>query len=152
VVHRDVKPHNIMVGVYGLGATLYHLLTGRPPLKGGLRDVVNRVRKGDFPRPRSVRRDIPRPLEAVCLKAMALAPEDRYLSASDLANDLERWLADEPVSAWREPLHVRALRWMKQHRAAVIAVSSAVLLTTLALGGCVLLYCLEHIPVGWSHG
>jgi serine/threonine protein kinase len=136
--------------VYGLGATLYHLLTGRPPFEGGPREVVDRVRSGDFPTPRSVRHDIPRPLEAVCLKAMARSPEDRYPSASALADDLERWLADEPVSAWCEPLGVRALRWIKRHRTPVIAASSAVLLTALVFGGCVLLYCLDHMHVMWS--
>jgi serine/threonine protein kinase len=131
--------------VYGLGATLYHLLTGRPPFEGGMREVVDRVRRGDFPKPRAVRREIPRPLEAVCLKAMARAPEDRYPSASALADDLEKWLADEPVSAWREPLGVRALRWIKRHRTLVLAALSALLLTTLVLGGCVLFYCLDHM-------
>jgi serine/threonine-protein kinase len=138
--------------VYGLGATLYHLLTGRPPFEGGLREVVDRVRSGDFPTPRSVRHDIPRPLEAVCLKAMARSPEDRYPSVNALADDLERWLADEPVSAWREPLRVRALRWIKRHRTPVIAALSAVLLTALVFGGCVVLYCLEHMHITWFIG
>ncbi len=136
--------------VYGLGATLYHLLTGRAPFDGDIREVVDKVRRGDFPRPRSVRRDIPRSLEAVCLKAMALLPEDRYSSAGALADDLERWLADEPVLAWREPLWVRAWRWVKRHRTPVIAASSAVVLTALVFGGCVLLYCFEHVHVTWS--
>ena len=47
---------------------------------------------------------VPRPLDAICRKAMALRPDDRYASALDLAADVERWLADEPVSAEREPL------------------------------------------------
>ena len=54
-------------------------------------------------RPGRRRPEIPRPLEAICLKAMALTPEDRYNSAVDLAGDLEDWMAGEPVSAWREP-------------------------------------------------
>jgi serine/threonine-protein kinase len=138
--------------VYGLGATLYQILTGRPPFEGNLRDVVGRVKRGDFPRPRSVRRDIPRPLEAICLKAMALAPDDRYPSASALAADIENWLADEPVSAWREPFSIRALRWIKRHRTPVIAIASAVFLTAVVFGGCVLLYCLEHMHMTWHAG
>ena len=47
---------------------------------------------------------MPRALEAICLKAMATRPEDRYATALELAADVKRWLADEPVTAWREPL------------------------------------------------
>ncbi len=68
---------------------------------------------------------MPRPLEAICLKAMALEPEDRYAIARALADDLERWLADEPVSAWREPLSVRARRWARRHRTAVTGAAAA---------------------------
>ena len=55
-------------------------------------------------RPAQLDPSIDRALEAVCLKAMALKPEDRYASCQALAEDVERWMADEPVSAWREPL------------------------------------------------
>jgi serine/threonine protein kinase len=67
--------------VYGLGATRYCLLTGRPPFEDrDVTTVLQRVVRGDFPSPRQVRRDIPRALEAICLKAMATRPEDRYES------------------------------------------------------------------------
>ena len=91
------------VDVYSLGATLYYLLTGRAPVTGDLDDVLRAVRQGDF---LPARRDptIDPPLEAVCLKAMAHRPEDRYDSPKALSEDLERWMADEPVSAWREPM------------------------------------------------
>jgi eukaryotic-like serine/threonine-protein kinase len=136
--------------VYGLGATLYHLLTGRPPFAGSTPEVLAQVRRGDLPRPRSVRRDISRALEVVCLKAMAARPEDRYATALDLAADIERWQADEPVMAWREPWPVRARRWVKRHRTLVIAAFAAVLLTAMVLGGCVLMYCLDHVHVAWA--
>ena len=55
---------------------------------------------------------------------MALEPGDRYRSAPALADDIERWLADEPVSAWREPWSVRARRWLARHR--TLATSAAV--------------------------
>jgi serine/threonine protein kinase/tetratricopeptide (TPR) repeat protein len=89
--------------VYSLGATLYCLLTGKAPIEEP--DVLLtlvRVQFGEFPPPRQVNRRVPAALEAVCLKAMALRPRDRYASARDLANDLEHWLADEPVVAHRE--------------------------------------------------
>jgi serine/threonine protein kinase len=89
--------------VYSLGATLYHVLAGRAPFEGGGVEVIlQRVRRGDFPRPREANPLVAPPLEAVCLKAMARKPEDRYPSPRALADDLEHWLADEPVSAWQD--------------------------------------------------
>ena len=52
-------------------------------------------------------------LEAVCVKAMALRPADRYASLRQMADDLEHWLAGEPVSAYREPITVRTRRWAR---------------------------------------
>src|SRR5262245_5290169 len=90
--------------VFSLGATLYNLLVGRPPLQGKTYDeVLAKARAGRFRAPRQVRPGVPRALEAICLKAMARRPEDRYASAQELARDVERYLAGEPVSAWREP-------------------------------------------------
>jgi len=129
--------------VYGLGATLYHLLTGRAAFEGGVKEVLDQVRRGEFPTPRSVRGDIPPALEAVCLKAMVLDPEGRYATVGDLAEDVERWLADEPVYAYREPWIVRARRWVRRHRTLVVAATAAVLLTATVLGGCVLMWCLS---------
>jgi Tfp pilus assembly protein PilF len=121
--------------VYSLGATLYCLLTGRAPFKGEDQGAVLRqVQQGDFPRPRQVRPRTPAPLEAVCLKAMALRPEDRYPTPLALAEDIEHWLADEPVSAYREPLPLRARRWARKHRP-LVAGLTALLLTALLLGG-----------------
>ena len=64
------------------------------------------MQKGEFAPPRQLDPSIDRALEAVCLKAMALEPEDRYATPRALADDIERWMADEPVTAWREPLPV----------------------------------------------
>lgn len=112
--------------VYSLGATLFCLLTGRPPFQGEyIGAILARVKLGEFPRPRSLNRRISPALDAICLKAMALRPEDRYASASALANDLERWLADERVSAWSEQWPRRALRWARRHRTMATAVVAA---------------------------
>ena len=87
------------------GATLYCVLTGKPPFQGeDLGEALRRVDVGEFAPPRSVDPAIDPALEAICMTAMANRPEDRYPSCRALADDLERWLADEPVSAWREPL------------------------------------------------
>jgi serine/threonine-protein kinase len=113
--------------VYSLGATLYYLLTGKAPLEGDVADVLRAVQKGEFSPPRSVDSTIDRALEAVCLKAMAMKPDDRYPTAKALAEDIERWMADEPVTAWREPLSRRAHRWGRRNRTAVTAAAVAVL-------------------------
>jgi formylglycine-generating enzyme required for sulfatase activity/tetratricopeptide (TPR) repeat protein/tRNA A-37 threonylcarbamoyl transferase component Bud32 len=121
--------------VYSLGATLYHLLTGRPPFpEHDLAEVLFQVQLGRFPPPRQVERSVTPALEAICLKAMALAPEDRYRTARDLADDVERWLADEPVRAYAEPLALRLARWRRRHPR-VVGGAAALLLTTVAALG-----------------
>jgi WD40 repeat protein/serine/threonine protein kinase len=110
--------------VYSLGATLYHLLTGRPPFAGNAAEVVPQVVEGTFTPPRQVNRAVPAGLEAVCLKAMAREPGGRYPSAKALANDVERWLADEPVLARRESAPQRVARWARRHRPLVLSLAS----------------------------
>jgi serine/threonine-protein kinase len=106
--------------VYSLGATLYCLLTGKPPHEGDdVGELLRRVQGGDFSRPLQLDSSIDRPLEAVCLKAMATNPADRYPSCRAIADDIERWMADEPVTAYHEPLSHRARRWAKRNRTAV---------------------------------
>jgi tetratricopeptide (TPR) repeat protein len=113
--------------VYSLGATLYCLLTGKAPFDGDVGEVLRKVQEGDFTTPRQHDGALDRALEAVCLKAMATRPEVRYATAKALAEDVERWAADEPVSAWREPLARRARRWGRRNRTAVTAGAVAVL-------------------------
>lgn len=120
---------NATSDVYSLGATLYTLLTGKHAFT---QDTIERVMlaviAGNFPRPRVHDPHLPRGLEAICLKAMSLKPDDRYPTAATLAADVERWLADEPVSANTEPLTKRLARWSRQHRTLV----SSLLVGTLA--------------------
>ena len=115
--------------VYSLGTTLYCLLTGHAPFSDSdVGAVLRKVQSGEFPPPREVNKEIPGALEAICLKAMALQPGDRYDSPRSLANDLEHWLADEPVTAWRDTASTRARRWARRHNT-VVAGGLAVLLT-----------------------
>lgn len=121
--------------VYGLGATLYALLTGRAPVGSrDLEEVLGRVARGEIPPPRTIDPTIPRPLEAICLKAMAFRPEDRYPSARALAEDVKRWMDDAPVSACRDPLHVRTARWARRHQRLVTGTAAVVLVGLSALG------------------
>ena len=121
--------------VYSLGATLYALLTGRPPFSSreDLNEVIRQVQRGDFPPPRQIQRSVAPALEAICLKAMALRPEDRYPSPRALTEDLERWLGDEPVWAWPEPWPARLARWGRRHRPLVTGIAALLVTAVVAL-------------------
>jgi serine/threonine-protein kinase len=121
--------------VYSLGATLYCLLTGRPPLGGDdIGEVLHKAQRGEFAPPRQADPTIDKALAAVCLKAMEVKPEDRYASCRALAEDIERWMADEPVAAWREPISQHARRWMQRNRTAMAAAAVALVAGVIGLG------------------
>jgi serine/threonine-protein kinase len=127
--------------VYSLGATLYCLLIGRPPAEGDeIGELLRRVQRGGFPTPRQLDSSIDPALEAVCLRAMATNPEDRYPTCRALAEDIERWMADEAVSAWREPLLRQARRWARRHRPAVTGAAAAVLVGFIGLASAAAVY------------
>jgi serine/threonine-protein kinase len=120
--------------VYSLGATLYCLLTGRPPVTGGdTVSALHQVRCGAFPRPRQLVPAVDPALEAVCLKAVARDPNERYASPRLLADDLEHWLADEPVTARAEPWAAKARRWVGRHRLGVTGSAAALVAVTVSL-------------------
>jgi serine/threonine-protein kinase len=103
--------------VYSLGATLFCLLTGKPPLEGDdIGELLRKTQQGEFPPPRQHDASISAALEAVCLKATARKPEDRYATPRLLADDIERWMADEPVMAFPEHRLARLARWLRRHR------------------------------------
>jgi serine/threonine protein kinase/tetratricopeptide (TPR) repeat protein len=119
--------------VYGLGAILYEILAGRPPFGGGdTRSVLAQIREKPPLRPRLVVAATPPALEAVCLKALAKQRADRYASAAALAREIQQWLADEPVTAYPEPLAAQARRWVKRHR--TLVATAAALLVTAVVG------------------
>ena len=116
--------------VYSLGATLYCLLTGKSAFEGDdIGSVLRKVQKADFRPPRQLAPAVDRALEAVCLKAMDAKPEGRYPSARALAEDVDRWLADEPVSARVERWSESARRWARHHRT-MVATSSCLLIAS----------------------
>lgn len=122
--------------VYSLGATLYQLLTGRPPFQKSedLTSILARVQRGQFPGPRTVAPEVDPALEAICLKAMSVRPADRYSGPDALAADVERWLADEPVTARRESLLVRSRRWVRRHQTLMTSSTAVILVVAVALG------------------
>ncbi len=135
-----VEEVGIPTDIYLLGATLYQILTGRPPHSDeSITKLLKRIAQGELDSPRVVDAAISPPLEAICLKAMATEPADRYGSCALLASDIERWMADEPVSVFRDPPWVRMGRWVRRHRtAAYSGTVAAVLLMIGSIAGSML--------------
>jgi WD40 repeat protein len=103
---------------YSLGATLYELLTLRPPFDGrSTAELVEQIGRDEPISPRRLDTRIPRDLETIILKALSKAPSDRYSDAAALAADLDRFLHFEPVQARRISPFGRALRLMRRHPA-----------------------------------
>ena len=138
--------------VYSLGATLYCLLTGAPPFEGDAVDVLAQCARGEFRPPRAVDPAIDTALEAVCLKAMAAQPDGRYGSCRALAEDVERWMADEPVSALHEPLARKTRRWAKRNRTAVTASVVALVAAVIGLSALAAEQVQSNIALKKAHG
>ena len=117
---------------YGLGAVLYHLLTGCPPFAGGTTyETVRLVLETDPRQPRLLNPKVDRDLSTICLKCLQKDPQRRYASALALAEDLERWLKHEPIQARRTGLFARGKKWVRRKPAiaAVITLSLALIAT-----------------------
>ena len=137
--HNELNLLDEKTDVFNLGATLYHVLSGRAPfgrgradppqdeVAGGAAETKHRSAEhvdqspltGTFPAPREIVPQIDRALEAICLKAMSADRGQRYPNAGQLLVDIEQWLADEPVRAYAEPFTATALRWARRHRTIV---------------------------------
>lgn len=117
--------------VYGLGATLYEILASKAPFKSSCPTIEEDVEIGNLHHP--MKTWVPASLRAICRKSMAVQQGDRYPSAGTLADDIERFLADEPVEAYPDPLQVRLWRFVKRRRAAVAACTALLATTAVAL-------------------
>jgi serine/threonine-protein kinase len=101
--------------VYGLGAILYELLTGRPPFRADtVMETLAQVLEQDPTTPRQLRPGVPPELEAICLKCLEKDPAGRYASAADLAADLERFLRGDGVVAMRAGPWLQLRRWTRR--------------------------------------
>jgi tetratricopeptide (TPR) repeat protein len=124
--------------IYALGLTLYELLTLRPAFGAADRQVLLRRILQDEPiPPRRIDPSLPRDLETIVLKAIAKEPRARYSSARALADDLGRFLEDQPILARRPSLAERAARWSRRHRP-VVATAAIVLMLAVAVGATLL--------------
>lgn len=109
--------------VYSIGAILYELLTGRPPHQGrSAVETVMQVMQDAIEPPRTIDGSIDRDLELICLKCLERLPENRYESASDLAQDLDRWLTGEPISVRPPSVRARAIQWVRRNQTLMYAV------------------------------
>ena len=109
--------------IYALGGILFEILTSRPPVEGTTTaEVFERIKAGNVPRARQLNPTVPRALEAICARALAKDRAKRYSKATDMADDVRRWIADEPVTAYPDPLAARARRWRRRHRTQTRAV------------------------------
>jgi hypothetical protein len=124
--------------VYSLGATLYELLALRPPFDDADRArLLQRIGHDEPPRPRSLESAVPRDLETICLKCLEKDPKRRYGSARELADDLGRFLAGEPIRARPVSVMERVAKWTRR-RPAVAGLSAACLLVALVAFGVVI--------------
>ena len=123
------------VDVYGLGAVLYDLLTGHPPFAGGTTmETVLQVVNKEPRRPSTIKPGTESDLETICLKCLEKNPSARYGSAEALAEDLERWLRQEPILARPVGGWERAAKWTRRHPLAAVLSSITLLAIALSLG------------------
>ncbi|HEY7328103.1 MAG TPA: protein kinase [Gemmataceae bacterium] len=123
--------------VYGLGAVLYELLTGRPPFKGATdSQTLDQVLFQAPVRPGRIRSGVPRDLEIICLKCLEKLPQHRYAGAAELAADLRRFVADEPIQARPPRGTEKLIKWLRRQPWAMACGTVLCLaVLTLLLGG-----------------
>jgi serine/threonine protein kinase/tetratricopeptide (TPR) repeat protein len=118
--------------VYGLGAVLYHLLTGQPPFAGGTTyETIKLLLETEPKQPRQLNSKINRDLSTICLKCLEKDPKRRYSSALALAKDLEHWLKHEPIQAKPSGLLTHGRKWVRRNPSTTLLVT---MLFALAIG------------------
>ena len=131
---KDVGPP---ADIYALGAVLYSLLTGRPAFMGTTSiETIVQLREEEPVSPSRLQKSVPRDLETICMKCLEKSPEKRYADAGELAEDLRRFAAGEPIQARPVSRPERVWRWCLRNRPLAIAGGIAVMLaTSLMIGG-----------------
>jgi tetratricopeptide (TPR) repeat protein len=128
-ITRARKDVTAVADIHGLGAILYHMLTGRPPHQGAtILETIDLVQRHDPIPPRRLNPKIPADLETICLKCLEKQPDRRYAAAELLAEDLSRWQAGRTISARPASAPEKLWRWCRR-RPVVAAMASALTLT-----------------------
>src|SRR5262249_28907463 len=120
---------------YSLGVVLYQMLTGELPFRGTTRMLLHQVLHDEPRPPRKLNDRIPRDLETICLKAMAKERHRRYATAGEFAEDLQRFLAGQPILARPVGALERAIKRAKQRPAVTGLTALVVLVAALGMGG-----------------
>lgn len=127
--HGRTEEQSPRSDIFCIGGILYAILTGKAPFEKTAQ-FSSEERAADFHliEPVEINKSVDPALQKICMKALMFHQRDRYQTAGDMADDLKRWLADEPVAAWpNEPAGRRVRRWMKRHRSIVsVAVSISI--------------------------
>jgi WD40 repeat protein/predicted Ser/Thr protein kinase len=128
--------------VFGIGATLYYLLTDRPPFRGEkFADTLNAVIRTDPVRPRTLRPGVPLDLETICIRCLEKRPAKRYRTAQEVADELGRFLRDEPIHARPISFVERAWRFARRHPTlSAFAAATTTLLAVIAIGSPIATY------------
>ena len=131
----DAKRVGPAADVYGLGAILYECLTGRPPFEGPALEVLFQVIEDAPVPPSRLRPAVPRDLETVCLKCLEKEPARRYATAADLADDLRRFLDDQPILARPPSVAYRLAKFARRNKVLVAGVAAVFLALVAGLIG-----------------
>ena len=133
---------DIRTDVYSLGVILFHMLTGRFPydVAGNMRDVVDNILTVESPKPSVIRRQINDEVDTIVLKCLAKEPERRYQSAGELARDVQRYLAGDPIEAKHDSSWYMLRKGLRRHVVPVAFASLVLLFAFCSLIALVVVY------------